>query len=146
MNKKIMFTSCAALCLLSWSITPAPAQTAKIGPDMKTWDDVARNAAKFLQGTQDKNGGWSTDKTPGVTGIALTGLLKARQATPQDPVGQKALKYIESLVNPEKKHIAGKDPKNQLLNYVTFGHCFDLTGNCFTKGVASTPCIDKHKV
>ena len=66
-----------------------------------------------------KNGGWSTDKTPGVTGIALTGLLKSGQATPQDPVGQKALKYIESLVNPEKKHIAGKDPKVQLQNYVT---------------------------
>ncbi len=32
---------------------------------------------------------------------------------------EKALKYIESLVNPEKKHIAGKDPKVQLQNYVT---------------------------
>ncbi len=38
---------------------------------------------------------------------------------PQDPVGQRAAKYIESLVNPEKKHIAGKDAKVQLQNYVT---------------------------
>jgi squalene-hopene/tetraprenyl-beta-curcumene cyclase len=36
-----------------------------------------------------------------------------------DPVARKALGYIESLVNPEKKHIAGKDPKVQLQNYVT---------------------------
>ncbi len=89
------------------------------GPDQKTWDAVAQKAAKFLQDSQDKNGGWSTDKTPGVTGIVLTGLLKSKQATPQDPIAQKALKYIEGLVNPEKKHIAGKDPKVQLQNYVT---------------------------
>ena len=119
MNNKIMFASCTALCLLGWSTSLVPAQDGKAGPEKKTWDKVAQKAAKFLQSTQDKNGGWSTDKTPGVTGIALTGLLKTGQATPQDPVGQKALKYIESLVNPEKKHIAGKDPKNQLLNYVT---------------------------
>jgi squalene-hopene/tetraprenyl-beta-curcumene cyclase len=118
MNKMIL-TSCAALFLLGWSLSLAPAGDAKVGPDKKTWDTVARKAAKFLHGTQDKNGGWSTDKTPGVTGIVLTGLLKSGQATPQDPVGQKALKYIESLVNPEKKHIAGKDPKVQLQNYVT---------------------------
>jgi squalene-hopene/tetraprenyl-beta-curcumene cyclase len=30
-----------------------------------------------------------------------------------------ALAYIEGLVNPEKHHIAGKDPKIQLQNYVT---------------------------
>ena len=116
MNPKIMLV---ALFLLVWSISLLPAQDTKVGPEKKTWETVAQKAAKFLQSTQDKNGGWSTDKTPGVTGIALTGLLKAGQATPQDPLGQKALKYIESLVNPEKKHIAGKDPKVQLQNYVT---------------------------
>src|SRR5476651_1393356 len=108
-----------AVFALAGSLTVATAQDAKVGPDKKTWDAVAQKAAKFLQGTQDAKGGWSTDKTPGVTGVVLTGLLKAGQATPQDPVGQKALQYIESLVNPEKKHIAGKDPKVQLQNYVT---------------------------
>ncbi|MBI2808733.1 MAG: terpene cyclase/mutase family protein [Planctomycetes bacterium] len=97
----------------------ASAQGKPIGPDQKTWDAVTRKAAEFLQSSQDKAGGWSTDKSPGVTGIALTGLLKSGQTTPQDPVGKKALKYIESLVNPEKKHIAGKDPRVQLQNYVT---------------------------
>jgi squalene-hopene/tetraprenyl-beta-curcumene cyclase len=108
-----------AIGLVALGVALAPAQNAKVGPDQKTWNTVAQKAAKFLQSTQDKNGGWSTDKTPGVTGIALTGLLKSKQTTAQDPVAQKALKYIESLVNPEKKHIAGKDPKVQLQNYVT---------------------------
>jgi squalene-hopene/tetraprenyl-beta-curcumene cyclase len=107
-----------AAFVVGFSFSLAPAQDAK-GPDKKRWNAIAQRAGKFLQGTQDKNGGWSTDKSPGVTGIALTGLLKAGQTTPNDPVGQKALKYIESLVNPEKKHIAGKDPKVQLQNYVT---------------------------
>ncbi len=109
----------AILMLVGFNAMMTPAGQARIGPDKNTWDTVAQKAARFLQSTQDKNGGWSTDKTPGVTGIALTGLLKAGQTTPQDPVGQKALKYIESLVNTEKKHIAGNDPKVQLQNYVT---------------------------
>lgn len=109
----------AILCLCVLGLSLAPAQGGKIGPDQKTWDTVAQKAAKFLQNTQDKNGGWSTDKTPGVTGIVLTGLLKTKQTTPQDPMGQKALKYIESLVNEKENHIAGADPKVQLKNYVT---------------------------
>jgi squalene-hopene/tetraprenyl-beta-curcumene cyclase len=107
------FGVATALLVLPFSFAHAQ------GPDKKTWDTVAQKAAKYLQGTQDKNGGWSTDKSPGVTGIVLTGLLKSEQTTAKDPMGQKALKYIESLVNPEKKHIAGKDPKVQLQNYVT---------------------------
>jgi squalene-hopene/tetraprenyl-beta-curcumene cyclase len=92
---------------------------AQVGPDAKDWDRVVRNAAKYVRTTQDERGGWSTDRTPGITGIVVSGFLKTGQATPNDPVVAKGLAYIESLVNPEKKHIAGKDPKVQLLNYVT---------------------------
>jgi squalene-hopene/tetraprenyl-beta-curcumene cyclase len=83
-------------------------------------DDVIKKAAAFLKTTQDAKGGWSTDKTPGITGVALTGLLKSGAVDAKDPVAAKALGFIESLVNPDKKHIAGKgDPKVQLHNYVT---------------------------
>jgi squalene-hopene/tetraprenyl-beta-curcumene cyclase len=119
MSKKRIAVGCLALLALGAGLALAPAGEKKVGPDKKTWDTVAQKAAKFLQSTQDKNGGWSTDKTPGVTGIALTGLLRSGQTTPQDPVGQKALKFIESLVNAEKKHIAGKDATVHLQNYVT---------------------------
>ena len=91
----------------------------RIGPDAKAWNAVVENAARFLVANQDGKGGWSTDKSPGVTGICLTGLLRTGAAAANDPVGAKALGYIESLVNIEKKHIAGKDPKVQLQNYVT---------------------------
>jgi squalene-hopene/tetraprenyl-beta-curcumene cyclase len=90
-----------------------------LGPDLKTWDAVAGKAATFLKSTQEVGGGWSTAKSPGVTGVVLTGLLKSGLVTVKDPVVEKALKYVESLVNREAKHIAGKDPKVQLQNYVT---------------------------
>jgi squalene-hopene/tetraprenyl-beta-curcumene cyclase len=88
-------------------------------PDPKTWNDVVGKAAGFLKSTQDKNGGWSTDKTPGVTGVCLTGLIETGAITGRDPVAEKALGYITSLINPDKKHIAGKDAKVGLQNYVT---------------------------
>ena len=45
MNKKIVITCYLALCLLGWSIAFAPAGTAKVGSDKKTWDTVAQKAA-----------------------------------------------------------------------------------------------------
>lgn len=112
--------SLAAACFLGFGFAVAPAGEGKgIGPDKKTWDAVANRAAQFLKSSQEANGGWSTAKSPGVTGVALTGLLKSGLAGAKDPVAEKALKYIEGLVNTEKKHLAGKDPRVQLQNYVT---------------------------
>ncbi|HZZ80690.1 MAG TPA: prenyltransferase/squalene oxidase repeat-containing protein [Gemmataceae bacterium] len=119
MNRILLAVGCCLVLVYGVGLSLSSAGEKKVGPDQKTWDAVTRKAAKFLQSTQDKNGGWSTDKTPGVTGIALTGLLRTGQATAQDPVGAKALAYIESLVDPDKKHIAGKGAKVNLQNYVT---------------------------
>jgi squalene-hopene/tetraprenyl-beta-curcumene cyclase len=91
-----------------------------VAGDAPTWNTTVKKAAAFLKASQDAQGGWSTDKTPGVTGVCLTGLLRTGAISAKDPVTEKALGYIESLVNPEKKHIAGKgDAKVQLHNYVT---------------------------
>jgi squalene-hopene/tetraprenyl-beta-curcumene cyclase len=45
--------------------------------------------------------------------------LETGKVTSQDPTIEKGLKYIESLINVKEGHIAGQDPKPQLLNYVT---------------------------
>lgn len=108
--------------LLIGVAAPAPrtlAQNNKVGPDPKQWEDTVGKAITFLRGTQDDSGGWSTKLSPGVTGIVLTGLLKTGKVSVDDPMAARALKYIESLVNPTAKHIAGKDAKVQLHNYVT---------------------------
>ncbi|MCI0380710.1 MAG: terpene cyclase/mutase family protein [Gemmataceae bacterium] len=113
MLKRIATLSILPFCLAGLGFVAAQ------GPDAKTWNDVAGKAALYLKSTQQQNGGWSTAKTPGVTGVCLTGLLKSGLVTAKDPIAEKALKYIEGLVNREKKHIAGHDPKVQLQNYVT---------------------------
>jgi squalene-hopene/tetraprenyl-beta-curcumene cyclase len=91
----------------------------KLGPDPKEWDRVADKAIAYLKEHQGPDGAWSEDKSPGVTGIALTGMLQTGKVTAKDPAAEKALKYIESLINRKEGHIAGKDPKVQLKNYVT---------------------------
>ena len=114
-------TALATLGLAAlFTVSSAPAGDAKkAGPDAKTWDQTVDNAVKYLKSTQQDSGGWSTDTTPGVTGVVLTGMLRTGRVTPQDAVAARALKYIESLVDPKHKHIAGKGAKVQLQNYVT---------------------------
>jgi len=87
--------------------------------DAKTWDATVDKAIAYLKKTQDADGGWNTQKSPGITGIALTGMLQTGKVTADDPAAAKALKYIESLINPKAGHIAGNDPRVQLQNYVT---------------------------
>lgn len=89
------------------------------GAEPADWDRVVDKAVGFLKSTQSDDGSWSRSRSPGVTGVILTGMLQTGKVTPEDPVAERALKYIESLVNPEAGHIAGKDPKVQLQNYVT---------------------------
>jgi squalene-hopene/tetraprenyl-beta-curcumene cyclase len=116
---KYAFTAAPAVLALLSVATLSAGDAKKPGPDPQTWNRTVDNAVKYLKSTQQDNGGWSTDKTPGVTGVALTGMLRTGRITPKDPVAERALKYIESLVDPKHKHIAGKGAKVQLQNYVT---------------------------
>ncbi|HEV3203759.1 MAG TPA: prenyltransferase/squalene oxidase repeat-containing protein [Gemmataceae bacterium] len=88
-------------------------------PDAADWDRMVTKAIGYLKTSQDANGSWSGSRSPGVTGVVLTGLLRTGKISPQDPLAAKALAYIESLVNARAGHIAGQDPKAQLQNYVT---------------------------
>src|SRR5205814_1293296 len=87
--------------------------------DAKQWDQLVDRAIAYLRASQAGDGSWSRDKSPGVTGVVLTGLLSTGRLSPDDPSAVRALQYIESLVNPKAGHIAGKDPKVGLQNYVT---------------------------
>jgi squalene-hopene/tetraprenyl-beta-curcumene cyclase len=87
--------------------------------DPKVWDEIVDRAIAFLKTTQREDGSWASDKSPGVTGIVLTGLLKTGKVGPENPMAANAIKYIEGLVNTKEGHIAGQDPRVQLKNYVT---------------------------
>ncbi len=114
-----LFTGTAALLTGAGTGSTADGPARKVGPDARQWNQVVDRAINYLRDHQDPAGSWSRNRSPGVTGVALTGLLRTGRVTPQDPTAAKALKYIESLVNAKAGHIAGKDPRPQLLNYVT---------------------------
>ena len=82
------------------------------------WRAVVDKATGYLKTSRDDNGGWSTGKNIGVTGVVTTGLLQCGQP-PDDPPAAGGLKFIEGLVNPSAGHIAGADPRMGLQNYVT---------------------------
>jgi len=91
------------------------------------WNRTVDKAVAYCKNTQAADGSWSGDKNIGVTGIVTTGLLRTGKVDKSDPMAEKALKYIESLINPKAGHIAGKDPKVQLQNYVTSVNVLALT-------------------
>src|SRR5947209_3587390 len=94
------------------SAEPAP----KAGGDARQWDAIVEKAIGYLKTNQADDSSWSGKRSPGVTGIVLTGLLRTGKVGPDDPVAAKALGYIEGLVNPEAGHIAGRAPRVQLQN------------------------------
>jgi squalene-hopene/tetraprenyl-beta-curcumene cyclase len=117
---------CGFVAAACWSLPPADAARKPVAV-ADPWDQSVSRAIDFLRTTQAEDGSWSREKSPGVTGVVLTGLLRTGKVTPDDPLAQRALKYIESLVNTKAGHIAGKDPKVQLQNYVTSINVMALT-------------------
>jgi len=108
----VAFFSGLLLCL--------PASHAAAGPSPDDWNRVVDKAIAYVKSTQNPDGSWGQEpRSRGVTGVVVTGLLQSGRVTPDDPAVAKALKYIESLVNPKSHHIAGADAQVQLQNYVT---------------------------
>jgi squalene-hopene/tetraprenyl-beta-curcumene cyclase len=87
-------------------------------PPAADWQQTVDKAVAYLKSNQEANGGWGTQKNPGITGVVVTGLLQCG-VSPDDPPAAKGLGYIEGLVNPKAGHIAGADPRVGLQNYVT---------------------------
>lgn len=83
------------------------------------WDETVEKAIAYLRKTQAADGSWGAKQSPGITGIVLTGLLRTGKLDSRDPMIEKGLGYIESLINAKAGHIAGKDPHVKLQNYVT---------------------------
>jgi squalene-hopene/tetraprenyl-beta-curcumene cyclase len=102
---------------------PAPG----VGPEAAQWERVVDRAIAYLKSTQGEDGSWGSKQNPGITGIVLTGMLKTGRVGPKDPSVERGLKYVESLINPRAGHIAGKDPRVQLQNYVTCVNVLALT-------------------
>ncbi|HEY3968417.1 MAG TPA: prenyltransferase/squalene oxidase repeat-containing protein [Planctomycetaceae bacterium] len=72
-------------------------------------------AIEFLRTTQSADGSWTTNQTPGISGLVIAGLLD-NGVKVGDPMLQKALKNLASFVQPDGGIYA---PKSDLRNYET---------------------------
>lgn len=87
-----------------------------LGPQAPaTADDLATRAAAFLKSRQKADGSWSAERGPGISGLAVTALLRARRATPAEPAIVKGLAYLEGFISPKSGGLA-EGPNS---NYVT---------------------------
>ena len=109
------------------TIAPAAEPEKKAATAAGQWDQTVDKAIAYLKAHQSEDGSWGAKQNIGITGIVLTGMLETGKVSPKDPVVEKGLKYIESLINPKEGHIAGKDPRVQLKNYVTCVNVMALT-------------------
>jgi squalene-hopene/tetraprenyl-beta-curcumene cyclase len=60
-------------------------------------ETLSARAVAFLKSRQEENGGWSTDRSPGITGLVVTGLLRSG-VTPFDPVVERGLAFVEGTI------------------------------------------------
>lgn len=111
----------AALAMILAQLRPSSveASVAPVATDEQVWNETVDKAIAFLRQNQAPDGSFSSDKSIGITGVILAGVLNTGRVEMSDPMVQKGLRYIAALVNTKEGHIAGQNPRNQLKNYVT---------------------------
>src|SRR5260370_38554074 len=69
-----------------------PAAVGAAGPAEEEWNKVVDRAIDFLKKSQAADGTWSQSRSPGITGVVLTGALETGRVRPGDEIAGKALK------------------------------------------------------
>jgi squalene-hopene/tetraprenyl-beta-curcumene cyclase len=118
MHKRILsIAGAVGLTLAVVALSNRPAESA--GPAQADWDRSVDRAIRFLRVQQAADGSFSKEKSIGVTGVVLTGVLKTGRVPNNDPLVAKGLGFLETLINDKEGHLAGDKPRDQLKNYVT---------------------------
>lgn len=77
---------------------PVVAGQESLDPDPVVYDRLVSSGLHFLRQSQSAEGAWSPQLEPGVTAVVVTGVLKTRRVSPQDPMVSKALRYLEQFI------------------------------------------------
>ena len=67
---------------------------------VRSAEAMTEKAVAFLRSRQDAQGGWSTEREPGITALAATALLRSSRVTPSDPAVTRAFAYLERFLTP----------------------------------------------
>jgi len=70
-----------------------------VGPDAEQLALARKRGIEFLKLAQASDGSWTSSEAPGITGLVTYGLL-AGGASPKDPAVAKALRHLESFLQP----------------------------------------------
>ncbi len=81
----------------------------------RTANDLVRAGVDFLKSRQGADGGWSTQREPGITALVVAALLRSRLVSPGEPVTESAFKYLDKFVD----EAAGGFPSAAHANYTT---------------------------
>lgn len=71
-----------------------------LGPDAAALKAARQKGIAFLKTSQSEDGSWTSSEAPGITGLVTFGLI-AGGANADDPTVAKALKHLESFVQPD---------------------------------------------
>jgi len=88
--------------LIAWFAVAGAATSAlaaDVGPDKRALEESRRQAVAFLKTAQAADGSWTSPQAPGISGLVTYGLLSAGVPA-DDPAVTKALKHLESFVQP----------------------------------------------
>ncbi|MGO8689962.1 MAG: hypothetical protein ACLQLG_10025 [Thermoguttaceae bacterium] len=83
--------------------------------DAKTYQQTVDRAVEFLRSKQAADGSYAAQMGPGVTAVAVTGLMRVGLG-PDDPAVAKGLKYLEKFVQADGGIYF---PKDMVQNYET---------------------------
>jgi squalene-hopene/tetraprenyl-beta-curcumene cyclase len=89
--------------------------TGFVGDPSRPYEEIVTQAATFLKSRQKADGSWSSERGPGITGIVVTALLRAKRATPAEPAITKGLAYLEGFISAKSGGLS-EGPQS---NYVT---------------------------
>ncbi len=88
---------------------------ADFGPSAKDLDAARTKGINFLKTAQTPEGSWTSPEAPGISGLVAYSLL-ASGVSPDDPTVAKALKHLESFIQPDGGIYL---PKSNHSNYET---------------------------
>lgn len=64
-------------------------------------DELISKGVAFLKTRQGEDGGWSTEREPGITALVVAALLRSRRITAADPIATRALAYLQRFLGPD---------------------------------------------
>jgi squalene-hopene/tetraprenyl-beta-curcumene cyclase len=95
-----MFSTMPVLLLATLLSNGESLRAQAVGPNAEQLAKSRERGANFLKTTQAKDGSWTSPESPGISGLVTFSLLRAGVG-PSDPAVEKALKHLESFVQPD---------------------------------------------